>query len=199
MQRFGAKGAGTSVYFRDPDGSLMEFISYQRFGRRSGSTRSAGRARSDLSAARYSGAEGRRRRAASDRHEAAGSGAAGDPRRRLQPVDARRPHRSLHLSPHRRAGRRAAAGLGRHSGRARLHAAIVRFPRSFCRTQSARRRPCLRPFDPGHRLSARGRRAAASAVSDPVRCGSRYSPRAASADVHGGGHDAAEAHGAGHR
>jgi catechol 2,3-dioxygenase-like lactoylglutathione lyase family enzyme len=29
MQRFGAKGAGTSVYFRDPDGSLMEFISYQ--------------------------------------------------------------------------------------------------------------------------------------------------------------------------
>lgn len=29
MQRFGAKGHGTSVYFRDPDGSLMEFISYQ--------------------------------------------------------------------------------------------------------------------------------------------------------------------------
>jgi catechol 2,3-dioxygenase-like lactoylglutathione lyase family enzyme len=28
MQRFGAKGQGTSVYFRDPDGSLMEFISY---------------------------------------------------------------------------------------------------------------------------------------------------------------------------
>jgi catechol 2,3-dioxygenase-like lactoylglutathione lyase family enzyme len=26
--RFGAKGEGTSVYFRDPDGSLMEFISY---------------------------------------------------------------------------------------------------------------------------------------------------------------------------
>jgi catechol 2,3-dioxygenase-like lactoylglutathione lyase family enzyme len=29
MQRFGAKGSGTSVYFRDPDGSLMEFISYK--------------------------------------------------------------------------------------------------------------------------------------------------------------------------
>ncbi len=29
MQRSGAKGAGTSVYFRDPDGSLMEFMSYQ--------------------------------------------------------------------------------------------------------------------------------------------------------------------------
>jgi catechol 2,3-dioxygenase-like lactoylglutathione lyase family enzyme len=30
VQRFGAKGAGTSIYFRDPDGSLMEFISYGR-------------------------------------------------------------------------------------------------------------------------------------------------------------------------
>jgi catechol 2,3-dioxygenase-like lactoylglutathione lyase family enzyme len=29
MQRFGAKGHGKSVYFRDPDGSLMEFISYR--------------------------------------------------------------------------------------------------------------------------------------------------------------------------
>ena len=29
MQRFGARGHGTSVYFRDPDGSLMEFISYR--------------------------------------------------------------------------------------------------------------------------------------------------------------------------
>jgi len=29
IQRFGARGAGTSVYFRDPDGSLLEFISYQ--------------------------------------------------------------------------------------------------------------------------------------------------------------------------
>ena len=26
--RFGARGAGTSVYFRDPDGSLLEFITY---------------------------------------------------------------------------------------------------------------------------------------------------------------------------
>ena len=29
MERFGAKGVGTSVYFRDPDGSLLEFISYR--------------------------------------------------------------------------------------------------------------------------------------------------------------------------
>ena len=28
IKRFGAKGEGTSVYFRDPDGSLMEFMSY---------------------------------------------------------------------------------------------------------------------------------------------------------------------------
>jgi catechol 2,3-dioxygenase-like lactoylglutathione lyase family enzyme len=27
-RRFGARGHGTSVYFRDPDGSLLEFISY---------------------------------------------------------------------------------------------------------------------------------------------------------------------------
>ena len=29
MQRNGAKGPGTSVYFRDPDGSLMECMSYE--------------------------------------------------------------------------------------------------------------------------------------------------------------------------
>ncbi len=28
-KRFGGQGDGTSVYFRDPDGSLMEFISYE--------------------------------------------------------------------------------------------------------------------------------------------------------------------------
>jgi catechol 2,3-dioxygenase-like lactoylglutathione lyase family enzyme len=27
--RNGARGAGTSVYFRDPDGSLLEFMSYE--------------------------------------------------------------------------------------------------------------------------------------------------------------------------
>jgi catechol 2,3-dioxygenase-like lactoylglutathione lyase family enzyme len=32
VERFGAKGQGTSVYFRDPDGSLLEFISYHRGG-----------------------------------------------------------------------------------------------------------------------------------------------------------------------
>lgn len=28
VERSGARGAGTSLYFRDPDGSLLEFISY---------------------------------------------------------------------------------------------------------------------------------------------------------------------------
>jgi catechol 2,3-dioxygenase-like lactoylglutathione lyase family enzyme len=28
VARFGSRGPGTSIYFRDPDGSLMEFISY---------------------------------------------------------------------------------------------------------------------------------------------------------------------------
>jgi len=32
VERRGAKNTGTSVYFRDPDGSLMEFISYGSSG-----------------------------------------------------------------------------------------------------------------------------------------------------------------------
>jgi catechol 2,3-dioxygenase-like lactoylglutathione lyase family enzyme len=28
LLRYGARGSGASVYFRDPDGSLLEFISY---------------------------------------------------------------------------------------------------------------------------------------------------------------------------
>jgi catechol 2,3-dioxygenase-like lactoylglutathione lyase family enzyme len=30
VERLGARGSGTSVYFRDPDGSLLELISYER-------------------------------------------------------------------------------------------------------------------------------------------------------------------------
>jgi catechol 2,3-dioxygenase-like lactoylglutathione lyase family enzyme len=29
IERQGARGAGRSVYFRDPDGSLLELISYE--------------------------------------------------------------------------------------------------------------------------------------------------------------------------
>ncbi len=36
VARNGAKGRGSSVYFRDPDGSLLEFISYARRQGRSG-------------------------------------------------------------------------------------------------------------------------------------------------------------------
>ena len=32
IARSGAKGVGTSVYFRDPDGSLLEFLSYDKAG-----------------------------------------------------------------------------------------------------------------------------------------------------------------------
>lgn len=32
VERNGARGRGTSVYFRDPDGSLLEFISYESCG-----------------------------------------------------------------------------------------------------------------------------------------------------------------------
>jgi catechol 2,3-dioxygenase-like lactoylglutathione lyase family enzyme len=35
LERFGAKGGGVSVYFRDPDGSLMEFMSYHPSSRNS--------------------------------------------------------------------------------------------------------------------------------------------------------------------
>jgi catechol 2,3-dioxygenase-like lactoylglutathione lyase family enzyme len=30
VARLGAQGDGISVYFRDPDGSLLEFISYEK-------------------------------------------------------------------------------------------------------------------------------------------------------------------------
>jgi catechol 2,3-dioxygenase-like lactoylglutathione lyase family enzyme len=33
VKRHGAQGQGTSVYFRDPDGSLLEFISYAEVSR----------------------------------------------------------------------------------------------------------------------------------------------------------------------
>ena len=121
MQRFGAKGPGTRVYFRDPDGSLMEFMSL----RRCTMIEAPGTHNPNVLPPEYSGAAGRRRRAPPRRHEAARSGAAGDRRRVRQSVEAQGPHRGLYLSAHRRAGRRCAAGLGSDPGRARLHAAIL--------------------------------------------------------------------------
>src|SRR5215203_1482135 len=46
--------------------------------------------------------------------------------------------------------------LGRHPGRARLHAAVLRLPRSFCRVKTAGGHRGVRAFNPGQRLSARG-------------------------------------------
>ena len=103
----------------------------------------------------------------------------------------------LHLSAHGRARSGAARRLGCDPRRARLHAAVVLVPRSLRRAEAARRRPPLRSLDPGHRLPARGGRAAASAVPDPVRRESRTGACDQVADVHGRRHDAAQTHGAG--
>ena len=69
----------------------------------------------------------------------AARGARRDRRLAGRSVEARRPHRGLHLSAHRRARTGAARRLGCNPGRARLHAAIVLVPRSFRRAQAARR------------------------------------------------------------
>ncbi len=139
IERFGAKGPGTSVYFRDPDGSLLEFISYDR-----GADIHDDHSRSDRAADRPPGAAGRRRRAPS-------RGPQASRRCRLPATDgaqvdlsnARRPHGRLHLSAHRRAGAAVARRLGRDPGRARLHAAVLLVPRPFRRAQAARRRAAL--------------------------------------------------------
>ncbi len=83
--------------------------------------------------------------------------------------------------------------------RARLHAAVLRFPRPSRRTESARRRPPVRPVDAGHRLSAGGGGPPASAVRDPLRREAGFDEGAQAADFHGRRHDAVEAHGAGDR
>ncbi len=119
--------------------------------------------------AEHSGAAGRRRRAPPRRPQAAG-------------VRLRRPNGRRSICRSSPAARwstsirapacpdSAARRLGCDPGRARLHAAIVLVPRPFRRAQAARRRAPVRPLDAGHRLSARGGRAPASAVPGPVRC-----------------------------
>ena len=46
-----------------------------------------------------------------------------------------------------------------------VHPAKLRVPRSLCRASGCRRRPRVWPFDPGSKLSTRGRRAAAPPLS----------------------------------
>ena len=193
MQRFGAKGAGTSVYFRDPDGSLMEFMSYVGAQTMRGSTRQA---RPDLFAPDIpiprddGGARHLTRMKLPDLPLPATRGGAFN----LSIIAGRT---VLYIYPRTGVpGVELPPGWDDIPGRARLHAAILRLSRSFRRTQRAGRRPRLRPVDAGHRLSARGRRAAAPAVPNFVRRGAEIYPRAEIADVLRRRHDAAQAHGA---
>ena len=84
-------------------------------------------------------------------------------------------------------------------GRARLHAADLRVPRSVRRTEGRRRRARVRPVDAEQRLPDRDGVAAASAVPGAVGREAGADPRAQSADHGGGGADADQAAGADHR
>ena len=92
-------------------------------------------------------------------HEAAGHRAAGDRRRAASTCRSSRaaPSSMSIRAPACRASM-LPTGLGRDPGRARLHAAILRLPRSFRRAQAARRGAALRAVDAGHRLPAARRR-----------------------------------------
>ena len=75
-----------------------------------------------------------------------------------QSVEAQRPHRRLCLSAHRAARAGAADRLGRDPRRARLHAAVLRLPRSFRRVEAAWRRRAVTGFRPRTApISARSR------------------------------------------
>ena len=76
---------------------------------------------------------------------------------------------------------------------ARLHAAKLFLPRSLHRAQGAGRRAYLRPLDAGSGLSARSRRALATAFRNPVGRNSRADSRDESSDFHHRRHDAVEA------
>src|SRR5215831_19911610 len=93
------------------------------------------------------------------------------------------------VSPHRRSRGRCAAGLGRYSGRARLYAAIVRVSRSFCRAESAWRRPGLWAVHSEHGLSVRSRDAASSAVPASLRRGTEVEVCDRPADIFHVRHD----------
>ena len=166
IERFGAKGRGHQRLFPRSRRLAARVHLLSSPSRRTAMTIHA---RSECAAGRASGAAGRRRDAPPRRDEAAGAGARGDRRVGGRSVEACRPHRGLRLSAHRRARAGAAGRLGCDPRRARLHAAIVLVPRPFRRAEAARRRARVRPVDAGHRLSARGGRAAASAVPGPVR------------------------------
>ena len=156
MERFGAKGAGTSVYFRDPDGSLMEFISYARQSeqrRRGTQPASTIRTccRADIPVPQDDGAA---------RHLPGGLARSALPATRggsRQSVEAQAaaPWSTSIRVPACRASITAAAGTifpARAAARRNPARSATISPSS-----SARRSACFRPLDPGHGLSARGR------------------------------------------
>ncbi len=108
MERFGARGAGTSVYFRDPDGSLLEFISYRSgVGERSmTNVHDPNVLPAELPVPQDDG------RRATSRPQASRRDAGGNRWRASRSVQAFRPHRRLRLSPHRgaRGNRRRRGG-----------------------------------------------------------------------------------------
>ena len=197
MERFGAKGAGTSVYFRDPDGSLLEFISY----RRKLETVDDERARSECAADRSSGAAGRRRRASSHGIESflrCRSPATDGSTRR--PVEARRPHGRLHLSAHRRARTapcRTAGTLFPARAAARRSRARFAITSPSSSSSASPHLYGLSTQDTAYQSEAVERLHAAVPVALGRRARARARDRAA--DLHGRRHDAAQAHDAGDR
>ena len=197
-QRFGAKGAGASVCFRDPDGSLMEFISYvpqTELNRWPCAKHPAGTIRlSCRPAFRCRGTTAAR--VILSALKAARSGAAGNPQRLLESVGPVWPHRSLHIP------RTGVPGVDLPPGWDDIPGARGCTPQScsfrdhFAELESLGSGSCLRPLDPGYRLSTRSRRAAPLAVPDPVRCGIEVYRGPEGANICRRRHDAAQAHGA---
>ena len=109
------------------------------------------------------------------------------------------PHRRLCLSAHRTSRAGAATGWDAIPGARGCTPQSCGFRDHFAELRQLGVTRALRTVDPGHRLSARGGRAAASAVRDLVRRGSGTHPGDAAADLRGRRHDADQAHGLGDR
>ena len=152
-----------------------------------------------IPAARHSGAAGRRRRAASDRPETARPGAAGNRRRGRQSFEAQGPHRALRLSAHRRAWVDLPAGWDEF----RARAAARRNPAGSATISPSSRRSAW------HGSSAFRPRTPPISARPPSGCICRSrscrTPKLAFTSAIGLPtfvdirHDAAQAHGAGHR
>ena len=197
MQRFGAKGAGTSVYFRDPDGSLLEFISYQPEAEIAHD-----RARTiptccpptlpvpqDDGAARHL-----------DRREASHRCRSRRPTARRSICRSSAGRTVVYIYPRTGVpGKQPPDGWDAIPGARGCTPQSCSFRDHFAELKRLGVAATLRPLDAGHRLPARGGGAAASAVSGAVGREARARTRAQAADLHGRRHDADQAHGADHR